>query len=202
MKLQEILNYRSECLIHHKPMSPCANSNKIKDVKVSGTDLEVLYRLPLNDEMSSLKVSLLDDKIVGPDKFIPLELNNPLVLAMRCEECSEVPLAALQATSIDNLIRINNYYTFSLLSAIDGTLTCQLEEESIRYTDDDAFYHLRANCTKGNATITMGQLKGKGLTVEEMIRNTMRLAIPKIDFRKFITIEQVVAKVKFYNLFS
>lgn len=205
--LQQALDYRTECLIHHKPMMPTIYNDRIKHGKKTEAGIEFKYRTSLMDHKEKnafLDVRFLYDGTMTPKSLHALSSGgDSTTIYMQCEECQQVPLLKSRSPGITTLTDIKHIvhrYYFTILE-IDDSFTCSLISESVKYHINDTFYHMSADLIKGAAQLKMGSCDGKEL-IDQLLDSVMHLDIPKFDATKITTLQQMVDKIKLYNLFS
>jgi hypothetical protein len=79
------------------------------------------------------------------------------------------------------------------------TYTCEDLSETIRYHTEDKFYRVTMY-PSGSAIFQMGDY-GK-VKVEDMLNGMMQFAVPKFDISCIKSTDQLMSKMKIYNLFS
>src|ERR1035437_4199411 len=135
MNLQDIINYRTKCLIHSdEDLDSVAVYDKFY-TKTTDKGLSIF-----NDKScSKLRFEFnYDGTWKSTDK------NNTIVIHRMCSICVKQPVyknMGLGITKLDDILNNCYFYNF-ILSGIDNDFYAKLMIESIKYVKDDKFYHM------------------------------------------------------------
>jgi hypothetical protein len=176
MNLKELLSYREKCLIHDKKLNAYNLHNfRIYQINLFDTDFLMAFK----------------DKDTG------------IYIHMMCSICVKQNFntdqgLSLGHTTLNDIRILQYYYTFwYYTSTQDGHLGI----EKIKYPHDEKFYHIDANLVTGKAYCKMGSFK-VGTTVDDMLGNLLNLELPQLDMKKINNTNDLMSKLKLYNLFS
>jgi hypothetical protein len=207
MNLQEMLNHRTTCLVHNKPMTNCVYIGnggpfKVKNVKILEHGIEVLCCASINHEYTKITFGK-DGKISSEHPINIPTIQKAFRFAVGCEDCNLILVKTdlgSGATTLSNIRHQNNYYVFDLCKGeelFSGTLLMEV----IKYNDGNKFYHVSANLLDGSAQFKMGSCHGETV-IEQLLSSLMHIDAPKFDPTKITSLEQLVQKIKLYNLLS
>lgn len=218
MNFQELLNYRDTCLIHNLPMEtliytadPPKSPRKIK-TKLSLKNLPDAVFLHLRGYPAEGALFLLDGTytINEGQKEIREVLDNTVHFLRRCATCAKsknIPYtdAGMKITTLNDIRDQAHFYTFHLFPVIDTdtshTYMIGPGKEVVKHYRDDKFYHMSASVGGGEASFKLGNCAGTDI-IERLITGMMNLQVPKFDPIRIQNIDQMVEKIKIYNLFS
>lgn len=216
MNLQELLNYRATCLIHREPMSlypspdksPTFSNNIVVEVRDDG-----LRAKRLGDE--SRGVTFRFDGSCDTDYNQALKrLKFPWIIGVMCDRCHKVPTHKFMGRTVptvDNIKHQVHFYTFTIIPndviylPEDGgrpdKYECHPGMEVIKHFDGEKFYHMTGHVGGGSAAFNMGYLNMED-TLDQLVSSTSIIKVPKFNPAVITSIEQMVEKMKIYNLFS
>jgi len=194
MNLKEALSYRSKCIIHPEmDLHPRSLNPTIIELNKDG------LRVKLNKNANSKALAFNYD---GTN--FPLG-NYECLIYMQCDECTKCPILKGRSIGFTTLENINsNYYFYNLMlksKADDNNFECSLIGESVKYVQNDKFYHLDFDIKEGKATCKMGDCHGDTI-LDDMLNGLMSLDLPNLHMSGIQNTEQLVNKLKIYNLFS
>ena len=205
MNLTDILQYRTTCLIHGKPMLLKCLDLTAKKIQVQENGVKLMVR-NLSESGAMLSIFFnFDGTILHIDDQVP----KPAIwyFIMQCEDCATISTFSEMAsvkkadTTLKNVRRLHHFYSFDIQVKDDNTFTCIPELEVIRYHRDDKFYHVTANLADGSARFKMGSCNS-GEIINQLLSSLMKLDVPKFDPFTIKSIDQLIEKIKIYNLFS
>lgn len=217
MNLQDLLEYRSTCLIHNEPMGIWSGLQK---ARVGSSKVQCL-RIPegirghRKGDVSEGDIFRFDGTCKVDYSFALKRTEFPWVIGVMCPKCHKVPLHKFGERGVPTLENIKHqihYYTFSLtpqvVTEIDKEATyancayeCLPGVEVIKYFDDDKFYHLTARVDGGEAAFTMGYLHSEDM-LEQLLSSTSTLKVPRFNPAVIKDVNQMMQKMQIYNLFS
>jgi hypothetical protein len=199
--LQEALNYRPRCLIHNLPMVPGKVRGRVRGIKMMGDDLEIKLRHKVGPMAIQTLLFKADGTLTPPCPLI--NDKEGLTIYMSCPECWNVPITEHKLiTTVQDVLQRNllHRYTFRI-SGKEDRYFCDLEEETIKFHDEEKFYHIHVDLATGQSTFQMGHCHGDTL-VQQLLDSVMNLQVPQFNPSSIQNIEQLVDKCKLYNLFS
>ena len=198
MNLKEALSYRSKCIIHPESnLHPRSLNPTIIELNKDG------LRVKLNKNANSKALAFNYD-----GTYYPLG-NYECIIYMQCDECTKQPILksrSLGFTALDNINSNYYFYNFSL-SAETGediheeNFKCTPIGESIKYVQNDKFYHIDFDIKEGKASCKMGDCRDDAI-LDDMLNGMLSLDLPNLDMSRIQNTEQLVNKLKLYNLFS
>lgn len=216
MKLQEALNYRSTCFIHQQPMRLYVRPEmRTYDIEyqqtengislwrkgnkpLAGAQLNFDGTFFINRNQSNLSRFLNNSSVFG----------NELKIGMMCQQCRSVAHInkgmERGELSLSNIRSSVHFYTFLLHFQSDnlsGNYNCSWGIEAILYHSEGKLYHLSGSIGGGPAAFHMGNCNSK-MKVGKIIDSLFSLQTPQFDPSRLQTLEQMVEKIKIYNLFS
>lgn len=205
MNLQQVITHREKCVIHNLPMHIVSTSPGIMGVdsqpkgllitiKEASRRHEQFHKLFLNYDGTYFQEGGLE--IISPQQNINM--------MARCVECQIIPIVKgkpVVATTILDLDTNSHFFTFSIKEVGQGRFDCSLQEEVFKFFDSGKFYHANANLIDGSGVLKMGTYDGKS-TLDQILESCMIFNMPKFDVSKISTINQLIEKIKLYNLFS
>lgn len=218
MTLLEALGYRSQCLIHDKMLKPCpvGPTDRADECLVNERGLHLLShsRWDIRGKPSLTGLGYYFNGNCYRNDVCPAWAKNGCIqIRMICDECRRVPIIksrGLGFTSLQDLRTVQYFYQFALKAKllsddikeeIVSNYTCELSFEKVKYIQDDKFYHVDSDLTNNETFIKMGTNKG-ATRLGDLLDTYLDLTVPKLDMKRIETIEQLVDKVKLYNLFS
>lgn len=211
MNLQEILDYRHQCALCQKEMV-----YKIQDQKITVTIVENGVLLKSKNKKGIRQLYRLDGTYEGNPyclrniiihKECPIHPasgafpNSTIRLKPRSVGAATMAAALLNyfnGTTLDNLKTQACFYSFEIGCNINGTYTCSLLAESIRYYDKEEFWSLYtdfASTTEDKCSLNHGKFYAK-------ISDMLSLHIPPVNTSNIKSPEQFIKKFKLYTLFS
>jgi hypothetical protein len=119
---------------------------------------------------------------------------------MLCDECNKHPIHN-KNLSLDNFLKSQYYYTFSIYDVKGGKYDCELETEYAKYIESEKFYHVYIDLKKATSACRIGSCNGKE-TLAKIIGGINNLKVPHLDISNMTDIHQLLDKLKLYNLFS
>lgn len=163
------------------------------------------------DRISQDDLSSLDDNklVLGFDGFIKkhCKFNNqfPLTLGKMCEKCYAVPITKHHSTGVTTLENIRypvHYYTFDIIPGDEANkYECVPGIECIKYRTDEKFYHLAAKLGGGETSFQMGFLHSDTI-IQQLLDSLYNLKVPYFNSANIKSVDQLINKMKIYNLFS
>jgi hypothetical protein len=195
MNLKEALSYRSKCIIHPESnLHPRSSSPAIIELNKDG--------LRANPNKNAVKSKILAFNYDGT--FYPPG-NYECIVYMQCDECVKTPILKNRSLGFTTLQNISsNYYFYNLMlksKLNDENFDCYLIGESIKYVQNDKFYHIDFDIKEGKASCKMGDCRGDAI-LDDMLNGMLSLDLPNLDMSRIWNTEQLVNKLKLYNLFS
>lgn len=225
MNLQEVLDYRTNCIICQKEMiiqlEPKKTWTSIKPeglkIKTSKTSGYFLFgfdgKFSRNNQKPGAyhKFPLLFTKRCptcnprnkkGNSKKganIPPPATRPIKLKSR----SVGPTTMVQtiishfqnSPSIDNIKNVSCYYTFSLEMKSQDEYDIKLMNEQIRYPSEEAFHHVYTDFVKNKTSLSYGFFN-------KSIYDVLHLESTSKMLNQIKTKEDLMSKFKLYQLFS
>lgn len=207
MNLQELLDYRKNCMIHSdQPLRPyCAGSAMILDVTPEGLSLSFRLLDRKGDAVISDKtMKVLEYNFDGTYQVFERSFIGEILVYMMCDVCKrENPISTFGEASSLITINWNKYFYGFKLNYVPGAecYQCNLLAEIVRYTRDQKFYHVNKNHVSGEADCKMGKNDPEAI-LDDMLRGMLNLKLPHMDLTKIRDIDHLVDKIKLYNLFS
>jgi len=192
MNLKDMLSYRGKCIIHNeKDLFPRCMSPSIMEVNEAG------IRLRLDKNVSSpVMIFNFDGTFSSPCTCI---------IYMQCDECVKRPINKNRGIGLSTLNEMySNYYFYNFaLKAEEGDdfFECRPIAESIKYVIDDKFYHLDFDILANSGYCKMGDCRGD-TSLNDMLKGLLSLDLPNLDMSRIQNVDQLVNKLKLYNLFS
>lgn len=191
MNLQEILNYRTDCLICQSSMvNICdGSSSRLKEttegllIKSGNTLLKHDGTFTCTSELWRNIQDLEVDRVCSQCKY-------EIVLKGR-----NVGATTMSQTTLNNIKNKACGYRFIICLESDRTYKTYLDKEFYKYHDDINFYHVDTDFINNISHITYGKFKNK-------IGEHGKLTLPKIDLSHINDILKFVDKIRTYILFS
>ena len=205
-QLQDIIKYRTTCLIHNIPMEIVCI---VPFFLVAYMDDKGMNLIIKEAKKPSFGISFHFDGTYhyqnAEGKLLNITESSPMQFAARCVYCAPLRTARDRKmggpTTLQDIRSICHYYTFCMVREENDTFGCYLEKEIIRYNKDDKFYHMMANLSDKSATFRMGSCNNKEL-IGQLLDSMMHIDVPKFDSSAIQSIDQIIEKIKIYNLFS
>jgi hypothetical protein len=212
MNLQEALDYRNDCLICKKEMI-------LKNVELAAVKTEILPEGIRASSVSSPNTFVLfkfDDTYQRSKKWWAMYVK-PLTLVKECPSCvtenkssiimklkprSVGATTAFQSnvfSAIDNLKTMGCSYAISLYGGEGNKFDARLNNEYIRYYNDESFYHVNSKYSYVTSTIESTLHMGK---FKDNLDNVLTLHLPGVNLGSVSTTEELVKKIKLYTIFS
>lgn len=213
MNLTEILQYRTTCLVHSKPMLPKCLDQGAKKIQIQENGIKVVLNTDVYKSKATFFIFFNFDGTVDYNAQAAItRFRTPLYFLMQCEDCATMPIGVTVAagkgtkrlngaTSLREVRRQQHFYSFDIQVRADNTFTCIPEQEVIRYHRDNKFYHMSANLIDGSAKFKMGNCNSSEI-INQLLSSLMKLEVPKFDPSTIKSIDQMVEKIQIYNLFS
>lgn len=217
MNLQELLDYRSTCLIHNLPIGVWGGVQKSK---VGSPKLEYIkipegIKAHRKGDTGEGDIFRFDGTCKVDYGFTMKHSSFPWTIGLMCPECHRTPVHLFGERGVPTLENIKHqvhYYTFSLTpqvptevsketNCIECTYVCNPGLEVVKYFDNDKFYHLNARIDGGAASFTMGCLDSEDI-LDQLISSTSTLKVPRFNPAVIKDVNQMMQKMKIYNLFS
>jgi hypothetical protein len=98
-------------------------------------------------------------------------------------------------SSIDNLKKKICFYSFALNINDDGTYNCWMFREFAGFSLDNSFFHINTDFTTGTSRIFRADFTQK-------LEDLMDLSVPAVNLTNTHNKEQLINKIKIYNMFS
>lgn len=191
MNLQEILNYRNNCIVCNRKMELSSINFTLKE-----TDDGVLVK-------SKSKNNHINFHYNGIYKYSEkANLKNidtkPLYVLKECPHCigKGKNKRTLIKSSLNNLKSFRCAYAFKIFYDVDGNFTCKLSWEDIKFYHSNEFYHCLTDFDKNESSIKSGNFQS------DTIDSIIRINVPIVNTNKFLNKEVLINKIKLYNLFS
>ena len=201
MNLQQLINYRSKCLICHQEMA-------LKSLDLAGVKL-ILTEEGLKVETGNVAMSA-HFKFDGT--YQKLKRWNKLYARPLCvlRECDICPASAvsfednskksklLKRQAGTTLLQIEDLrcaYSFDIFGDDSGVFDAHLNWEDIKYHDGKNFYHINTNFITGQTELISGNF-------QESLDSLLRLMLPAIDISSVKNPKELINKLKIYTLFS
>lgn len=221
--LKEVLNYREKCLIHNKPFIPYSLCLKDYERKVV-TNKFGLHLIAKNyspyEEIDNNDSSLVMLQAQTNQNGVNFKydgtydcnngkcpewlISNPLIIHMMCYYCAAQPTLtprSLGHTTINDVFIKEHYYSFILQASLADSFKATLFKERIQYTQDGKFYHMEGALTTGRAVCKMGS-NTKTQSLDDLVKGMFMINIPNYDMKRIKTIDQMIDKIKLFNLLS
>ncbi len=223
MNLQEVLTYRSQCLICDRKLE--TKSLDLAGISLTRTNEGLLAELFSKDKNYS--VYFKNDGTYERMKRWNNVYVKPLAILRECPKCipkidiveDKVTLSApqpphillksrsvgattttgaalLMATTLNSLKDLRCAYTFELFGDSEGNFESTLNWEDIRFCTKTDFYHIKTNFKEGKTWIKSGNFK------KDTIETIVSMDVPAVKTTNITTKEKLVEKLKLYNLFS
>lgn len=226
MNLQEVLNYRSHCLL-------CNRKLEIKSLDLAGVSLirtndglhaelvskDKNYSVYFKNDGTYERMKRWNNMYVKPlavlrecPKCIPkVDLVEdvtvtgipksppPILLKARSTGMTTISKALSQylvATTLDSLKDLRCAYTFELFGDSQGNFESTLNWEDIRFCTKTDFYHIKTNFKEGKTWIKSGNFK------KDTIETIVSMDVPAVNASNIVSKEKLVEKIRLYNLFS
>ena len=204
--LQDIIKYRTTCLIHNTPMEIVCIAPFFMVATLEEKGMNIYVK---DDKKLTFGINFqFDGTITCQNQKGYLLLVNEgasMQFAARCSYCAPLRTARDRKmggpTTLQDIRSICHYYTFGVVREENNTFDCYLEREIIRYNKDDKFYHMIANLSDKSATFRMGSCNNKEL-IGQLLDSMMHIDVPKFDSSTIQSVDQIVEKISIYNLFS
>jgi hypothetical protein len=209
MNLQEVLNRRSKCLVHEEPLRPCIfpPSYRNDQIRLDESGLH-LYSHSQWDTWARPSLTGLGFRYDGTyyrNSVCPSWIQDgALFVYMMCKTCAQIPTREKETLGYISLMEVRTvqyYYSFSLLPTIDDRYDILLDREKIKYVRDDKFYHIDIDLTTRRAFCGIGSCAGN-IIISDMISKMTNIKLPEMDLENVRDIDQLVEKLRIYNLFS
>jgi len=209
MNLQELLNYRSQCLIHEKRLKPRCYKDSLRNdkIKVGDGGLSLCSR-HYQDTYDNPSLTGLNFRFNGQfdknDACPKWVIDDTLIVYMSCDLCAEQPILKERdpgASTLMNLKQNSYYYSFALQGLEDGTYQAGLGWESVKYTRDNKFYHVDVDLLNNDARCRMGSCD-MSFSLDFMLKGLLTLKVPNFNLNNMRSMDQLTTKMNLYNLFS
>lgn len=204
MKLQELLDYRSTCLIHNLPMKMWSEPDKKANRKSPLECIRTSEGLVMHHPNDPGEVFGFDGTHISRSNIFD-KLKISWIVGVMCEQCHKVPTHKFMGRTVPSLDNIKlqvHFYTFNLLPQEGGDeYKCLPGMEIIKHFDGDKFYHMTGHVGGGTAAFNMGNLVMED-TLDQLIGSTSIIKVPKFNPAVITSIAQMMEKMKIYNLFS
>lgn len=200
MNLDEVLNYRSRCLV-------CGRKMELKALDLAGVRLQRTNTgLMIETGLVGLAVHFKFDGTYEKMKhWNPLYVK-PMNILKECPECLPEDLVGRnnpivykpRSAGFTTLARFKEKrcaYTFNLFGDSEGNFDSNLDWEDVKFFQDDKFYQLKTNFPDDNTEILSG-------SATDGFDGLLRMSLPAINIKNVGTTEQFIDKMKLFNLFS
>lgn len=210
MNLQTLLNYRPVCLIHQQPMRQHMRpelrsydllTRQVEDgLAVWGKNNKPMKGAYFNFD-GTFNINKNQPNLI---RF----LTSPLRIGMMCSQCRSVPfihddMHQGQLASV-NIGKPRHFYTFFLSfpsNSLTGKFECEGGIEMIIHHSAGKMYHLTGTVGGGTANFNMSRYRKK-IRMDRIINDRFGLTVPQFDPSKIQNTDQLMEKIKLYNLFS
>lgn len=223
MNLEEVLNYRTHCIICNRKLE--TKSLDLADVQIArvnegltvetGTknkDYSVFFKndgtyekMKKWNDMYVKPLSVLKEcpncvpKVNNNTDWWPSALNRPPKIVHKARSVGMTTITDAMtrffATSISNLTELRCAYAFELYGDSEGNFDCYLKWEDIMYHDDKSFYHVKTSFQQDITKIKAGQFK-------DNLDSIINLDVPTFKTNNILSKEKLIEKIKLFNLFS
>jgi len=210
MNLLSALNYHTKCLICQHELE--TKSPELAGITITPQDDGLLVQAVLRKIAVIFRYDGTYEKL---PYFGDLYLK-PLRVLRECPVCipaivvdgQKTPIKlksrALGPTTLFDVESLRFCYEFELFGTpypnqhIKGNYSVSIVREDIKYNNDNSFYQLLTN-EENESSLWYGP---KGVSDEDWYSKTCRLTVPSIDTSGLDNIDQLINKMKVYNLFS
>jgi hypothetical protein len=207
MNLQELLGYRTHCVIHgEQALRPyCAGTAMILDLNKDGLSLTFsLLDRKGNTSLSVKTEIILKFNFDGTYQVFDRQFVGDIIVYMMCDTCKTENFSTpfREGSSLTSLNQNKYFYNFVLkYSPGEEIYQGNLIGEIIRHTRNNKFYHITKNHVNGETNCKMGTNEPQ-TTLDNMLKGMLNLKLPSMDLTKIRDIDHLVEKIKLYNLFS
>ena len=218
MNLQELLNYRTKCMICQRSMIVCSAELGGLSLSINSKGLHIrLKDQPKGRVYANFR---FDGTYELGDRFWSIYAK-PFIVCKTCPVCnydvnmqtttspsnivpnlssSNMTLAATSHTpsvfsSIDNLKKKICFYSFALNINDDNTYNSWLFREFAGFSEGGAFYHINTDFTTGASKIFHAKFNQK-------LEDLLDLSVPAINLTGTYDKLQMIKKIKMYSIFS
>lgn len=189
MNLQEILDYRTHCLICGKLMKlDFARGNRTQKLSLNITNDGVKIQSGHKDGVYLFFG--FDGKYERNSRNYKI-YSEPILFYKYCPDHVDES----NITSIETMRLSTCYYDFWAFMDAEGNYDVDRHSEIIHYNDRIAFWHINTYFNNMSSLVYHGKLK-------ESLSDITCLDVPAINLSNIKTKEQFLAKIKIYNLFS
>ncbi len=201
MNLQEILSYRSDCLICSRPLK--FKIKKYPKLSINQTDEGLLIQ---SENKNGVYLLLKYDGTYDRNKRNYKIYSNPIFIEKVCSQHMRGEPDTVMTTyrggsvnavdtSLGNLKELAYSYTFTVLGDSERNYDAHLHQEVAHFNNYEAFWHVNTRFYAKTSSIFHA---GWGQKINEV----MHLTLPSIDLRNVHNPEQLISKIKLYTLFS
>lgn len=202
MDLKEILSYRSKCLI-------CQTDMEMKSLDLAGVRLfEAEDGLEVKTGHKDIAVLFNYSGVYHKMKKWNTLYAQPLSVLKECPICIpdieirgekkkiRLKSRSLGATTLMHLRDLRCAYTFNIFGDSEGNYAVNLNWEDIKFNDGHNFYHINTKFEDNRTELLSGNFQN------DSIDSMFRLGVPAVNTSKIQDREQLINKLKLYNLFS
>lgn len=201
MNLQEILNYRSCCLICNRPLK--FKIKKYPKLSVGQTEEGLKIQ---SANKNGVFLFLKYDGTYERNKRNYKIYSNPLFIEKICTHHMRGEPHTIMTTyrggstnavdtSLGNLRETAYSYMFTILGDSEKNYDAHLHQEVTHYSDYEAFWHVNTRFYDKTSTVYHAEW-GKKLS------EVMYLKLPAINLKSVQNVDQLISKIKLYTLFS
>ena len=197
MDLKELLNYRTECLIHkgHK-LNPFNYGNNVSFIEIMNNGLLCNFHQP--PLLAGLEYSFnFNHTFSGPNNR-----GSEVIITMACDICSK-DITAYRGMTVLSEIRVTNYY-YDIQLTLDfdkKSFTSNLLNEAVKYIDSNRFYHVNLYPADNKTLCKIGSIDPK-ISLDDMLKGLLTLELSNFDMTKIKNTEQLISKMNFITLYS
>lgn len=203
MNLQEVLNYRNSCIICGRKMILRSQDLLRLDITVSENGLVI------KTGHKNIGIHFKNDGTYQKNTKFSKLLIDPFILVKECPTCRKgksgsstyffksrsAGFSSVAKSTLDSLKDSVNYYTIDICGNDDGTFTCHIDEECIKYHDGEAFWHAAAKHQEDETKLTHGFYQDK-------FGDVFTMKLPLWNTSKLRDINHFLDRYKTFIIFS
>lgn len=193
MKLQELKNYHSHCLVCSSELDTYVAD--VSQLNCWWTEQGLLVETRNMPESYSVRFNF-DGTYTRNSKNLN-KYRGPLTVVRECPQCAPVPNhRSFASTSVERLKDTRWAYAFTIYGDAHGNFDAIMIWQDIKVILGDNFYHVNTNWSANRSETLAGNFK-----VDSLL-SMINLTTAAINTSKLTTVTDLVNKLKIYNLFS
>lgn len=215
MTLKELINYRQNCLL-------CKKKMVLKNKELAGVSVRLNkdgLRVKLNDDGSGYSKNWFaqfnyDGTYIRGSNGPWSIYVQPMIITKTCPNCETLHQRPIDKilihkprsvgtttlinsppySSLDNVKKLACTYSFTLHSE-NNKFEGKMQYEFIGFSNDEEFYHISTDFAEDNSTVFHSKFHKK-------IGDMMSLRLPAINTSNINNHQQLISKIRMYNIFS